>query len=215
MRISQSFRFQNIFLFIDKIVKVEYISYRVESICPSQIPGEIFLAFVKIPVEISSSASSSKCFSAISLEQLSALFIEVFPCLFIVIDGCAMLHSAIHWPKGGKVDDLLAGVRHYISKKLSTADVYLIFDRYREFSIKSDTRQERLDQYRSFHTLTETNPLPSKEVVLRVTKTKVQLIEMLKTDLIKNLPVFAKKTHNHIKRRHPRATSPGTTIKAV
>ena len=111
----------------------------------------------------------------------------------IVIDGCAMLHSAVHWPKGGKVDDFLAGVRYYISKKLSAADVYLIFDRYREFSIKSDTRQERLDQYRSFHTLTKTSPLPSKEVSLRVTKTKVQLTEMVKADLMENLPVFANK----------------------
>ena len=32
----------------------------------------------------------------------------------VVIDGCAMLHSAIHWPKGGKVDDLVKGVRNYI-----------------------------------------------------------------------------------------------------
>ena len=36
----------------------------------------------------------------------------------IIIDGCAMLHSAIHWPKGGKVNDFLAGVRSYISNKL-------------------------------------------------------------------------------------------------
>ena len=28
----------------------------------------------------------------------------------IIIDGCAMLHSAIHWPKGRKVNDFLAGV---------------------------------------------------------------------------------------------------------
>ena len=29
----------------------------------------------------------------------------------IIIDGCAMLHSAIPWPKGGKVNDFMAGVR--------------------------------------------------------------------------------------------------------
>ena len=104
----------------------------------------------------------------------------------IVSDGCAMLHSAVHWPKGGKVDDFLAGVQYYISKKLSTADIYLIFDWYRKFSIKSDTRQERLDQYCSFHMLTKTSPLPSKE-------TKVQLTEMVKADLMENLPVFANK----------------------
>ena len=37
----------------------------------------------------------------------------------IMIDGCAMLHSAIHWPKGGKVNDFLIVVRFYICNKLT------------------------------------------------------------------------------------------------
>ena len=28
----------------------------------------------------------------------------------IIIDGCAMLHGAVHWPNRGKVNDFLAGV---------------------------------------------------------------------------------------------------------
>ena len=68
-------------------------------------------------------------------------------------------------------------VRSYISNKLTKSDVYLIFDRYKEFSIKSNTRQERLHQFLCSHTPNKTSPLPSKEVTLRVTKTKVQLIE--------------------------------------
>ena len=112
---------------------------------------------------------------------------NIFPAA-ISIDGCAMLHSAIHWPKGGKVEDLLAGLRSYISKKLLKSDVYLIFDRYKEFSIKSDTRQERSDQFRCSHTLSKTSPLPAKEVTLRVIKTKMQLIGMAKSDLMNNLP---------------------------
>ena len=98
-----------------------------------------------------------------------------------------MLHSAIHWPKGGKVEDLLADLRSYISKKLLKSDVYLIFDHYNEFSIKSDTRQERLDEFYCSHTLSKTSPLPAKEVTLRVIKTKMQLIEMAKADLVDNL----------------------------
>ena len=111
----------------------------------------------------------------------------------IIIDGCAMLYSAIHWPKGGKVNDFLAGVRSYISNKLKKSDVYLIFDRYKEFSIKTASRQKRLDQFRCCHTLNKTSPLPSKEVTLRVTKTKAHLIEMVKADLIENLPVLSNK----------------------
>ena len=92
-----------------------------------------------------------------------------------------------------KGNNFLASVRCYISDKLTKSDVYLIFDRYKEFSIKSDTRQERLDQFRCSHALNKASPLPSKEVTLRVTKTKVQLIEMVKTNLMENLPVFSSK----------------------
>ena len=56
-----------------------------------------------------------------------------------------------------------------------------------------DTRQERLDLLRCSHTLNKTSPLPSKQVTSRVTKTKVQLIEMVKADLMENLPVFSNK----------------------
>ena len=104
-----------------------------------------------------------------------------------------MLHSAIHWLIGGKINDFLAGVRSYISNKLTKSDVYLIFDRYKQLSIKSDTRQERLDVFHCSHTLNKTSPLPSKEVTLRVTKTKIHLIEMVKANLMENLPVFFKK----------------------
>ena len=111
----------------------------------------------------------------------------------ILIDGCAMLHSAIHWPKGGKIEDFLEGIQFYVSSCLENADVYLIFDRYKDFSIKSDTRQERLDQFRRHHILNKTSPLPSKDIALRVTETKTQLIEMIKTHLLQNLPYSTKK----------------------
>ena len=50
-----------------------------------------------------------------------------------------------------------------------------------------------MDQFRCSHTLNKTSPLPSKEVTLRVTKTKVQLTEIVKADLMENLPVFSNK----------------------
>ena len=50
-----------------------------------------------------------------------------------------------------------------------------------------------MDQFRCSHTLNKTGPLPSKEVTLRVTKTKVQLTEIVKADLMENLPVFSNK----------------------
>ena len=56
-----------------------------------------------------------------------------------------------------------------------------------------DTTQERLDQFRCSHTLNKTSPLPSKKVTLCVAKTKVQLTEIVKADLMENLPVFSNK----------------------
>ena len=58
-------------------------------------------------------------------------------------------------------------------------NVYLVFDRYRECSIKSDTRMERLGEFRRAHHLLPGSPLPSKDVVMKVTKTKVQLISLI------------------------------------
>ena len=105
----------------------------------------------------------------------------------MVIDGCAMIHGAIPWPKGVKVDDLIKAIRSYISKKLPTSDVYLIFDRYR------DTRLERLEQFRRSHNLLKSSPLPTKEVTLKGTKTKMQLIQMVASDLLDNLVTSSNK----------------------
>ena len=55
----------------------------------------------------------------------------------IVIDGNAMLYSAIYWPKGAEVKKLVEAVSAYIFPFLKESDVYLIFDRYHDFSIKS------------------------------------------------------------------------------
>ena len=86
------------------------------------------------------------------------------------------------------MSDLLVSLRSYILKILAETDVYLVFDRYHDYSIKSDTRQERLSQFRRSHNLSSSSPLPAKEIAMKVTDTKKQLIEMAKDDLLKNIP---------------------------
>ena len=66
------------------------------------------------------------------------------------------------WPVEGTVQDLVTGVEKYIEKMANTADVYLVFDRYMPFSIKSDTRMERVGALRRKHTLSLGGPLPTK-----------------------------------------------------
>ena len=46
------------------------------------------------------------------------------------------MHSAFYWPDGF-VSDLFVCVKKYLQKLISIADVYMIFDRYYEKSIKS------------------------------------------------------------------------------
>ena len=55
-----------------------------------------------------------------------------------VIDGSALLWT-IHWQADGTVADFIVNVKKRISFYLSSCDVYLIFDRYHEYSIKSTT----------------------------------------------------------------------------
>ena len=60
-------------------------------------------------------------------------------------------------------------------------------------SIKSDTRQQRLFQFRRSHNLSLSSPLPVKEMAMRMTDNKQQLTEMARNDLIKNISARANK----------------------
>ena len=60
----------------------------------------------------------------------------------VITDGVAML-CAMYWPANGRVHDLVSGVAScYLAHQLISyvQGVHLIFDHYREFSIKSGTR---------------------------------------------------------------------------
>ena len=57
----------------------------------------------------------------------------------IIVDGCAILWVS-HWPNRGTVLDFVRSLDSFICVKVDMCDVYLVFDRYHEFSIKSATR---------------------------------------------------------------------------
>ena len=52
----------------------------------------------------------------------------------IIVDGCAALYH-FNWPKDAKVRDFADSFVLYTSDLLQSAAVYLIFDRYRDYSI--------------------------------------------------------------------------------
>ena len=102
-----------------------------------------------------------------------------------VLDGSAVLW-VILWPLNGKVRDNVANFRKYIEQKLEVSDIYLVFDRYREYSTKSTTRSGRVTEASRVHKLNLETPLPPQKVVLTVSTNKKQLFDIIFSDLSEN-----------------------------
>ena len=96
----------------------------------------------------------------------------------IVIDGSALFWT-VHWPSSGTVKDWANGILNAILKYLAIANVYLIFDRYRDFSPKGATREERTNSMKHNHHFKMNTPLPKQDAALKSTSNKVQLIELI------------------------------------
>jgi len=96
----------------------------------------------------------------------------------VIIDGSAILW-VVHWPVNGKVQDYVDNVVTYVTRKMKEANVYLIFDRYFPYSIKSSTRSARDKEASRKHRISPMMLLPPQKVMLTVTENKVQLVELI------------------------------------
>ena len=67
-----------------------------------------------------------------------------------VLDGSAVLRL-IHWSVNGTVRDNIVNFRQYIQQKLTSSDVFIVFDRYQAFSTKGTTRINRTIDASSVH----------------------------------------------------------------
>ena len=91
-----------------------------------------------------------------------------------VIDGCALLWS-VHWPEKGTAKDYVDNFSEYVMRKAAHSDVYLTFDRYYDYSIKSVTRGARAGKHATHrHHLNLSSPLPPQKVVLTVNENNLQ-----------------------------------------
>ena len=129
----------------------------------------------------------------------------------VLVDCGGMLHSAIYWPKDRQVSDLLKSIEKYACNLINLADLYMIFDRYYERSIKSDTRMKRIEGFKRTHHLTSSSPLPAKEVCMSSIQTKKTLIEIIAENLLQKFTSLKIKhslvvTSNDI---HPEETCQG------
>ena len=103
-----------------------------------------------------------------------------------IIDGCALLWS-VHWPEKGTVKNYVDNFCEYVIGKALHSDVYLTFDRYYEYSIKSVTRGARGGKHATRrHHLNESSPLPPQKVVLTVNENKIQLVDIICNYLVEN-----------------------------
>ena len=95
-----------------------------------------------------------------------------------IVDGCAILWI-LQWPENSMVENIAENMFKYITDILFSEDVYLVFDRYRKYSIKGATRAQRAKDIAYRHQLSLQAVLPSKEKVLTCTHNKVQLIDII------------------------------------
>ena len=108
------------------------------------------------------------------------------------LDGCAILW-VVPWPSSGTVQNFLNNFRNHIKDRLRKSELYLIFDRYNEGSIKESTRSDRDKGASRVYTLAPRSPLPPQKVVLTVSNNKKQLIDFIMEDLISHKDVFTAK----------------------
>ena len=104
----------------------------------------------------------------------------------VVIDGSAILYL-IPWPASrATVGDFVVKFRNNIEKQLQSYDVYLVFDRYRVYSIKGVTGVSCGAQLSRVHQLITVMPIPPPKVILTIPDNKCQLIGLIVDDLCSN-----------------------------
>ena len=81
----------------------------------------------------------------------------------LVVDASALVWT-LKWPVAGKprVMDLINEMNNTIRDMLKECDVFLVFDRYHDMSIKSYTRMTRLDTSTKVFKFNVNSPLPKK-----------------------------------------------------
>ncbi len=89
----------------------------------------------------------------------------------------------------GCVADFIGNVKKRIASYLTStsSDVYLIFDRYHEYSVKFTTRDGRETRVTRKYHLLRTTKLPAEKVVLSSVENKKQLIQILFDELTQEL----------------------------
>ncbi|KAG0729109.1 hypothetical protein GWK47_031017 [Chionoecetes opilio] len=98
----------------------------------------------------------------------------------IVVDVSALLWT-LEWPIQGTVETFITTFKLWLSERLTESDVYLCFDRYHDYSIKSSTRNSRSMTARVYNLTLQTR-LPSRDAILKNYKNKLLCQHILTDD---------------------------------
>ncbi len=120
---------------------------------------------------------------------------------YVVIDGCALLWVP-HWPASGStqkatVIDYVESFKQQLVEKLKHSDVYLVFDKYIEYSTKSTTRIARGSDASKVFMLSKTTALPPQKITLGVTENKKQVIDIICNELQSDEEFIRNHTKDH------------------
>ena len=79
----------------------------------------------------------------------------------------------------GLLMGLSSNFKYTIGNRLRVEDVYLIFDRYYDYSTKCVTRESRATDVSRVHHLQVNNKLPAQKILLASSKNKKQLMQLI------------------------------------
>ena len=94
-----------------------------------------------------------------------------------MINVSALLWT-IDWPINGTFETFISGFKIWLTRQLVGADIYLCFDRYRDYSTKNTTRSARAATNR-VHQLELRTPLPARDAILWDSANKAQLNSLI------------------------------------
>ena len=103
----------------------------------------------------------------------------------------------IPWPADGSVNDYITNFKYAIGKRLQVGDVYLIFDRYYDYSAKSVTRGTRETWVNRVHHLQFNSKLPAQKIIIASSKKKNQLTQLIVDDLVRDKKFREDNTRHH------------------
>lgn len=87
-------------------------------------------------------------------------------------------------PKEVLVEDLVKGTGQCITKTVVSSEGYIIFNRYFDYSNKSEKRQKRIGLFKKTYRLPIKTKLPTKEICISSAKKNENLIQIIADEML-------------------------------